>query len=181
MFYTIFLILCVKQVFSYNLLGNNDTVTTIRPVTPFNKIIFGSSNEDELLIKNSIDFKLIFVKDGYQKLSINTDWNLQKFLQVESNGEYLQFKFNKIKDSSSEKEDLVNLRSIQPSKLQIEITMNRPLEQIECRTSADLHFMVFKLNSKQAFKNIELNMKCTENVVIGSLNWHKALTETQMN
>jgi hypothetical protein len=182
MFYPIFFIFCLKLVCSYNLLGDNDTVTTIRPITPFNKIIIGSSSEDELLLKNTIDFKLIFVKNGYPKLSINTDLNLQRFIQVESNGEYLTFKFDKIKDHVSEdKEDLSSLKSIQANKLQIELTMNRPLEKIECRKNAHLHFMVFKLNSKQVTKNIELNMKCASNMVFGSLNWHKALTETQMN
>jgi hypothetical protein len=145
-----------------SLKGNGNLVRTYRPVTAFNKIIFGQSTSNNInsLLPIEVSIRLS-TQDGQdtisqfdsmieydeediaksyldenvdQELTLDCDQNLQKYFMIESNGDYLNIRFddstltkaadsNKTKLNDNEEDDVMKnllfLNSSNPIRLTV--------------------------------------------------------------
>ena len=83
------LIFSLHESYGVNIEGNKLVLTSIRPVTPFDKIQFKGCNQTNVKLSQTIYVFITFEPEGVEKLTIEADQNLQKFINVESDSEYL--------------------------------------------------------------------------------------------
>lgn len=87
------------------LIGNNFPIKTYRPITKFNRLIFGEFGNKSIESNYNIRSKppvnvQVTLNDNIDELTIECDQNLQKFFILESNGDYLKLKLDSFDDNS---------------------------------------------------------------------------------